>query len=204
VLERFDAAPDDQSCWRAHFEMMRVLDQTDAPDYTEMNRALAGALGVALHRQADAGPEVGATYLSDRWIAAPGAAEAMARLEAAGYPLIVISNTQHGQMEALLTQTGVCDVLGPRTRVGAVLDSQVLGIGKPDRRIFEMALTLMGKAANECVHVGDSIQLDVVGATGAGMIPIHVDPLGWCTAEDHGHTSSLAEFTDNLLSGSQR
>jgi FMN phosphatase YigB (HAD superfamily) len=201
VLERFDAAPDDQSCWRAHFEMMRVLDETDAPDYAEMNRQLAAALGVALHRQAEAGPEVGATYLSDRWIAAPEAAEAMARLEAAGYPLIVISNTQHGQMEALLTQTRVCGVLGPHTRVRAVLDSEVLGVGKPDRRIFEMALTLFGKTAGECVHVGDSIQLDVVGSAGAGMIPVHVDPLGWCSAEDHCHTSSLAEFTDNLLTG---
>jgi len=203
VLERFEAYPDDETCWRAHYEMMHILDQTDEPDWIEMNRALASALGVSRRQRDEAAPDVAATYLSDRWVAAPGAVESLARLEADGYSLAVVSNTQHGQMEALLAQTGLCGVSEVHTRVAAVLDSHVLGFGKPDPRIFEMALIALSKTAGECVHVGDSVQLDVVGATSAGVASVHVDPLGLCAAEDHAHASSLAEFTDELLARSQ-
>ncbi len=41
--------------------------------------------------------------------------------------------------------------------------------GKPDRRIFDHALKLLGVPANEAWHVGDSLASDVAGALNSGL-----------------------------------
>jgi len=46
-----------------------------------------------------------------------------------------------------------------------------VGVTKPDPRIFEPALKEAGMQACEVVYVGDTAE-DVIGARGAGLIPI--------------------------------
>lgn len=53
--------------------------------------------------------------------------------------------------------------------------SGILGIEKPDPRIFRAAVDASGKAIAELVYVGDSIFHDVEGARGAGMEAILID-----------------------------
>lgn len=43
---------------------------------------------------------------------------------------------------------------------------------KPNRRIFELALEKAGLAASEVWYVGDQYQCDIVGAKGAGIMPL--------------------------------
>ena len=50
-----------------------------------------------------------------------------------------------------------------------------IGVPKPDPRIFEFALDLIGVRAEEAVMVGDSLEADVKGAIGAGMRAVLVD-----------------------------
>jgi len=50
-----------------------------------------------------------------------------------------------------------------------------IGVPKPDPRIFEFALDLLGVRAQEAVMVGDSLEADVKGALGAGMRAVLVD-----------------------------
>jgi putative hydrolase of the HAD superfamily len=50
-----------------------------------------------------------------------------------------------------------------------------IGIPKPDPRIFEFALDLLGVRAHEAVMVGDSLEADVKGALGAGLHAVLVD-----------------------------
>lgn len=50
-----------------------------------------------------------------------------------------------------------------------------IGVPKPDPRIFEFALDLLGVRAQEAVMVGDSLEADIKGALGAGMRAILVD-----------------------------
>ena len=45
-----------------------------------------------------------------------------------------------------------------------VLDSQDLGVEKPDPRLFEIALERSGAARDSTIHVGDIYHVDVVGA----------------------------------------
>jgi putative hydrolase of the HAD superfamily len=49
-----------------------------------------------------------------------------------------------------------------------------VGVAKPGRAIFERALELAGADPGEAVHVGDSLENDVVGARAAGIRPVLV------------------------------
>ncbi|MGA2803806.1 MAG: HAD family hydrolase [Acidimicrobiales bacterium] len=200
ILGDFGAYPENATCWRAHFEMLRHLDDGPVPDWHEMGRLLASALGVLPQFQDEAGKAVVAeVYEGTAWVAAPGAAEALGRLAAAGYRLAVVSNTTQGGMEELLLRTGLCSVSGDFAPVAAVIDSHVVGVAKPDPRIFELALHALKTSPAECLHVGDSVRYDVTGAQAAGMTAVHIDPLEVCRAGDHTHASSLTTFVADLL-----
>jgi len=80
-----------------------------------------------------------------------------------------------------------------------VIDSHVVGVAKPDPRIFELALHALKTSPAECLHVGDSVRYDVTGAQAAGMTAVHIDPLEVCRAGDHTHASSLTTFVADLL-----
>ena len=78
-------------------------------------------------------------------------------------------------------------------RVGAVIDSRVVGVEKPDARIFQLALDALGVEASRSVYVGDTVKFDVRGAEGAGLHPVHFDPFYLCSGE-HSHVGALAEL----------
>jgi len=52
--------------------------------------------------------------------------------------------------------------------------SAAVGVEKPDRRIFDLALARAGVPAHRVVHVGDDYEADVLGAQGAGIDAIHL------------------------------
>lgn len=199
VLSGFGGEPDDSTCCRAHYEMIRLLDDATEPDWPAMSRSFAAALGVERQNQDEAGRRLVAdVYLGTAWVAAPGSRDALRRLVAAGYRLAVVSNTMHGEMEELLMRTRLCSVSGAFARVAAVIDSHRVGVQKPDPRVFEMALGALHVAASDCMHIGDSVKDDVCGAQAVGMAAVHIDPLGVCAAGDHQHAPSLAAFVDDL------
>lgn len=65
-----------------------------------------------------------------------------------------------------------CGVAG---KFDAVIISETVGINKPDRAIFEIALQALGVTADEAVVIGDSWRTDVVGALHAGMPAVWVN-----------------------------
>ncbi|MFX0115473.1 MAG: HAD family hydrolase [Candidatus Hodarchaeota archaeon] len=59
-----------------------------------------------------------------------------------------------------------------------ILSSEV-GVAKPDREIFKIALREMNlKNPSQVWHIGDSYVADVIGARNAGLIPVLFDPTG--------------------------
>lgn len=127
---------------------------------------------------------------------APGASDALAGLVRAGVSVAIVSNAD-GNIEAILRRAGVCQVGdGPHPRVHAIVDSSVVGVAKPDPRIFEIALDAVGASSEGAVHVGDTVGADVEGARAAGVRPLHLDPFGLCAAGDHEHVSSLQDVVD--------
>ena len=101
---------------------------------------------------------------------------ALARLHRAGVPMGVVSNAD-GQIEHTLRYRGVCQVgPGAGVPVSCVIDSQVVGVAKPDPRIFDGALAALGMPAERVAYVGDSVINDIGGATKAGLVPLLFDP----------------------------
>ena len=64
---------------------------------------------------------------------------------------------------------GWCEDYGLSALFGAIIDSTVLGIAKPDARIFEAALSELRVAPHQAIYVGDSYAADMVGGKKAGL-----------------------------------
>jgi putative hydrolase of the HAD superfamily len=95
----------------------------------------------------------------------------------------------------VLRDTGVAQVgPGGGVEVEVVVDSNVVGVTKPDPAIFPFALEPMGLAPGRCAYVGDSFRNDVVGARAAGLTPVHLDPLGLGPDGDHLRITSLGDL----------
>lgn len=101
----------------------------------------------------------------------PATPAALARLGAAGYRLAVISNSD-GRAAEGLAAAGILDAFE------RVTDSGLVGVEKPDPRIFALTLELMGLEPGEALYVGDIYEVDVVGARATGLEVILLDPLG--------------------------
>lgn len=102
----------------------------------------------------------------------PGVPEGLAALRARGLRLVAVSNSD-GSAAAVL------ETVGLRDAVDRVVDSHVVGFSKPDPRIFEAALALVGADPARVVHVGDIYEADVVGAQAAGIAAILIDGCGF-------------------------
>jgi len=121
-----------------------------------------------------------------------GVGAALDRLRASGFRLAVVSNSE-GTVEAMLEEVGL------RHHFETVLDSAVVGLVKPDPRIFMLALDRLGVSASEAVMVGDSPSADVGGARSAGLRAALLDPYDFYAAVDAPRFRDLGAFTDALL-----
>lgn len=117
---------------------------------------------------------------------------ALDRLRAAGYRLAVISNSDGRAEEAL----AAADLL---SRFEFVVDSQLVGVEKPDPRIFHVALARLGVAPAEGLYVGDLYEIDVVGARRAGLDVILLDPFGQHAGRDVRTVPNVSAVADLLL-----
>jgi putative hydrolase of the HAD superfamily len=87
---------------------------------------------------------------------------ALAAARAAGRRLVVVSNWDVS-LDEVLDRLGLAHVLD------GVVTSAGFGARKPAPEIFEYALGLVGVAAADAIHVGDSLAEDVAGARAAGI-----------------------------------
>jgi putative hydrolase of the HAD superfamily len=92
----------------------------------------------------------------------PDALALLERARRAGTQVIVVSN-----WDVSLTEVLECTGLAPL--LDGVVVSAVVGAAKPSPAIFARALDLAAAAAEECLHVGDSLEHDVAGAHAAGI-----------------------------------
>ena len=85
---------------------------------------------------------------------------------------------------------------GAASRSTPILDSDVVGVAKPDPRIFEMALERLGVPAARAIHVGDTPAADVDGACAAGVRPVLIDPYDFHAQLEVDRVPSLADVVD--------
>ena len=122
-----------------------------------------------------------------------GAREALDALHEAGIRTCCVSNSD-GRAEHHLVTCGVRDGLE------FVVDSQLVGVEKPDPRIFAIAHERLGLPPERSVYVGDIRSVDAAGAHGAGMHFVLIDPFGDYAAPDQLSVRRLDELPALLAS----
>ncbi len=96
---------------------------------------------------------------------------AIDRLRASGVRTAIVSNSE-GMLEGLFRRLGILDCFD------AVVDSGLVGVEKPDPRIFRMACERTGTTPERALHLGDTMATDIDGACAAGMRAALIDPFG--------------------------
>ncbi|HSG09984.1 MAG TPA: HAD-IA family hydrolase [Longimicrobiales bacterium] len=146
---------------------------TEPEVWREYFASLFEGVGVPAGEMAEVGRRIRDVHAVDHlWThVADGTEEALRALGAMGYRLAVISNAD-GRMEQLLERVGL------RRHFEFVLDSGVMGVEKPDPAIFREGCRLLGLPPAGCLYVGDLYPVDYLGAIGAGLDAVLLDPMG--------------------------
>ncbi len=169
--------------YRAHHD-----EAGDAEALADLRARCTEVLRAALPARARAAPDLqGALLGALRFRPFPEVPAALRALRAGGARLVVLSNWDVSLHEALAA-TGLAPLVD-----GAVSSAEA-GAAKPDPRAFAAALAVAGVAAQEAVHIGDSIEHDVAGARAAGVRPVLVARDGAPAVPGVPAVASLAEL----------
>ncbi|HEY0519158.1 MAG TPA: HAD family hydrolase [Ilumatobacteraceae bacterium] len=165
---------------RAHYAGMAAKSLAGSGElfWDEYNRSYVRSIGVS-----DRNVEAAALALHTtrnawlwRW-PIPESRAALAAIAGSGLPIGVVSNAS-GQIAEVLSRSGVCQAgEGPHVSMRVVIDSHVVGVSKPDPRIFDHAMPFFdGIERHEIAYIGDSVTMDIGAARAAGLHPILLDP----------------------------
>lgn len=165
---------------RAHYAGMAAKSRADSAesDWSVYNVAYVESVGVHPADVEEASMVLDRTRSAWLWrYALDDSVRALRTLHERDVPIGVVSNAT-GQIEAVLARSKVCQVGdGHGVPVRIVVDSHVVGIAKPDPRIFDFGLeALPGIDRSRVAYVGDSVTMDVGGARNAGLLPVLLDP----------------------------
>lgn len=103
----------------------------------------------------------------------------------ARYPLVLVSNF-YGNIDTVLTDFGI------RKYFKDIIESAVLGVRKPDPRIFEHGVKALGLRPDEVLVIGDSLRKDIQPAESLGCQVLWLKGKGWTAQED-------AQFHPNTI-----
>jgi putative hydrolase of the HAD superfamily len=133
--------------------------------------------------------------MNNLWEHVPdGVPRALAALREAGLRLVVVSNA-NGTLRAAFRRLGLDEYFVE------ILDSNEVGLEKPDPRLFELALTRSGGSAASTIHVGDLYEVDVVGARAAGIRGVLLDERGLYDDVDCLRVRSLDDLRQHIQRG---
>jgi putative hydrolase of the HAD superfamily len=186
---------------RAHYAGVASLGEFEEGDreiWVRYNRAYAGAC----NSPDDALDEAVEHLLNEFATGAvwsrvvPGSIDALRELASLDVHLAIVSNAD-GDTEQRLREYGICQRgPGAGAEIDAILDSTVVGVAKPDPRIFELALDALDVPPERAMHVGDTPGADVDGARAAGVHPVLVDPYDFHPHLDVERVAALSDVVD--------
>jgi HAD superfamily hydrolase (TIGR01549 family) len=101
----------------------------------------------------------------------------------------LVSNFDHGPTARLLLERH-----GLAAGLASVVISQEVGLRKPAGELFLQACGELDLAPAQCIHVGDSFDADVLGATGAGLGALWIDGSNEAPPPALGTISDVSEL----------
>ena len=113
------------------------------------------------------------------------------------YPLVLVSNF-YGNIITVLQQFGISKYFKK------VIESAVVGVRKPDPKIFELGVEALGLPAAEVLVIGDSFTKDIDAAQKAGCKAVWLKGKQWSEEEQkrfYPFTISNLDEILNLLEG---
>ncbi len=125
----------------------------------------------ASREQQDAKAEAIARHCYDHVLDVLTASRAVLQRLAAHYPMVLVSNF-YGNIGTILSDFRL-------DMFQTVVESAVVGIRKPDPRIFQLGVDALGLPAGETVVVGDSFSKDIVPAASLGCQTVWIRGRGW-------------------------
>jgi len=182
-----------------HYLAMAAMDEaTSAPeDFTDYLWGFVAAVAVPEADRARAHDLLGAVLRTAVWCQpVAGSRVGVQGLADAGLRLAVTSNSDGTLADHLDRHEWVQVGAGAGVPVEVVTDSGVVGVGKPDPRVFEATIDALDLPPAQILHIGDSVHYDVEGAAAVGMQTVHMDPFEVCGSSDHRHVRRLAELLD--------
>lgn len=96
---------------------------------------------------------------------------------AESYPLQLVSNF-YGNVDEVLRDFDI------RKYFNGVIESAVVGVRKPDARIFMLGCVALGLRPEEVLVVGDSLKKDILPARSLGCQTAWIKGRGWTADED--------------------
>ena len=90
----------------------------------------------------------------------------------AQYPMVLVSNF-YGNMTTVLKEFGFDGLFQ------AIIESAVVGVRKPDPKLFSLGVEALGMKPEEVAVVGDSMDKDIIPAQKAGCQTIWFKGEGW-------------------------
>lgn len=157
--------------------------------YEQFFRAWLGAAGIPEEEILEHGDRFREIHReATLWrVVRPGTREALERLRSRGFKLAIVSNAE-GQVESDARRFGLAPFFD------TIIDSHVVGVAKPDPRIFQIALERLGVGPDEVRFAGDIYSIDILGARAAGIEAALIDQHGryhWVEHEKIRHVGEL-------------
>ncbi len=118
--------------------------------------------------------------------------EARPTIEAlyAKYPLVLVSNF-YGNVESVLADYDL------RRYFKEIVESAVVGVRKPDPRIFSLGVEALGMKPEDVLVIGDSYKKDIVPAESIGCRVAWIKGKGWTAEEDAvSHPAIISRLSD--------
>jgi len=104
------------------------------------------------------------------------------------YTLGVVSNF-YGNLERVLNDLSLLQYFD------VVIDSERVGVKKPDAKIFQLALNKIEVPPSDAIVVGDSYDRDIQPAKGIGCTTVWIDGISWQKPKD----TPEADYTINSI-----
>ncbi len=201
LLSYFGGDPSIDAHRRAHYAGMKAKSDVSATEgsWDVYNHAYVAAVDVDEGDRHEAAEVLDRTryHHTWRWVI-PESRTALDRLAATQVPMGVVSNAS-GQIEAMLAREIAQVGAGPHVEMRVIVDSQVVGVAKPDPTIFDYALPSFSEFDRARIaYVGDSVTMDIGASSAAGLHPILLDPFDDHAGADFERIVSLHDLADEL------